>query len=134
MSGVRGRLQTVVPGSRVTIALLARGLAGCQSAGGLAFARSATTWRGLQGAPVHGTHTSPNEATLPADVGIAPPGPDVPPQLAQFSGIWAGWMGNQGKHREGSTKLAVETLTGTGASSSMPMRISEFRSLRRAFP
>ncbi|MCP5371080.1 MAG: hypothetical protein H6907_05040 [Hyphomicrobiales bacterium] len=52
------------------------------------------------------------QAPLPGDIRIVPPGPEVPPELARFSGIWTGWMC---RDCACDTRLAVESVAGGGA-------------------
>lgn len=68
-------------------------------------------WPSFQPNLKPGETMSPNAATLPADVEVAPPGADVPADLAKLSGTWTGWMC---RDRACSTRLAVERLTATG--------------------
>ncbi|RYF18810.1 MAG: hypothetical protein EOO30_01985 [Comamonadaceae bacterium] len=56
---------------------------------------------------------SPRPARLPADLSVTPPGPEVPPQRAAFSGGWRGW-GCGGF--ECDVALVVEQIRGDEAS------------------
>jgi hypothetical protein len=53
--------------------------------------------------------TPPAPASLPPDVEITPPAPDVPENVAAFSGIWDGNFGDL------DAELAVTELTAAGA-------------------
>jgi hypothetical protein len=58
------------------------------------------------------------DVPLPADMKIVPPGKDVPPAIAAFSGKWTGeWGAGPGPRAIFTTKhvLVVEELTATGA-------------------
>ena len=74
---------------------------------------SQTPWPDFQAGLGPMASRSSVSATLPADVRIQPPGPDVPPGLRPFSGIWTGWAD---RGAAASVAIAVESLTASGGS------------------
>ena len=70
-----------------------------------------TPWPESQPGFRMGPTTSQQIAVLPDGVKVTPPGPDVPTELAAFSGTWTGWAC---RNRSCSTRIAVEKLTSKG--------------------
>ena len=99
---------------RTLIAGLPLCLAACmqgQPATGSGKAEAPAPWPSLQSTLRPGPSSSPNIATLPVDLRIAPPPLGVPAALRDAVGRWEGWNGSRAS---GSVALAVEEVTATG--------------------
>lgn len=75
-------------------------------------AHAQTTWPGYMHSLQPDWSDSPVPATLPADIAVTAPGPEVPPARARWSGLWQGWAcANQ----VCDVKVAVERVRADGA-------------------
>lgn len=75
-------------------------------------AQAQTAWPGYIHALKPDVSDSLTPAVLPPDVAIAPPGPEVPPARARWSGAWQGWAC---PGQACDVKVAVERMRPDGA-------------------
>ena len=116
---------------RAVIIGLPLGLAACvegQPATGSGQASVPTPWPDFQPTLRPRQSASPNIATLPADLAIAPPGPEVPPVLRGALGRWEGWTG---RFNEGSVAIVIQQVGRDGGQGRYAFADAQTRNFQR---